>query len=193
IVTAGILSALASTASAGLLTTTFSSNNGYAGNMFDVTTFGNDLNITGLGVNTDANIGSNVTFSLYTKIGSYSGSETNASDWTLIDTKTFASAGEDNESFFDVSDFVLSSNTTYGFYVDLSSYNRNTNRLVYTNGSNTYSNADLQIDTGIGRGTGFSSSIFSPRTWNGSIHYEVASNTSATKVPDTTSTLALFG
>lgn len=172
--------------SAGILTTTFSSNNGYAGNMFDVTTFGNDLQVTGLSINTSTSIGNNVTAELYTKVGSYNTSISTASDWTLMDTKTFASAGKDNGSFFDVNDFMLSSGTTYGFYVNV----LGEQGIKYTNGSNTYANSDLQITTGIGRGDGaFTGSVFSPRTWNGSIHY----NAGATKVPNTAYTFALLG
>lgn len=183
---AGLVALTASAANAGLLTSTFNSNNSYAGNMFDVSTFNNQLNITGLDINTSAQAGSNVTVALYTKKGSYIGSETNASDWTLADTKTFTSAGSGNATHFDVTDFKLGNNETFGFYVDLISMDYATNSFLnYTNGANTYKNSDLQIDAGIGRGRGFSSASFAPRTWNGNIHYK--------KVPDAASTFVLFG
>lgn len=201
LITAGILALTASAASAAMITTTFSSNNGYAGNMFDVTTSDNELNITGLNVNTSALAGTDVTFALYTRIGTYVGSENNAGSWTLQDTQTFSSAGANNASFFDLADFSLASNTTYGFYVDLVDYEYGVKRLLYTSGANSYSNSDLSISAGVALGDGaFSTKTFSPRTWNGSIQYEVVesgssspASSSNTKVPDTASTFALFG
>lgn len=56
--------------------------------------------------------------------------------------------------------------------------------MMYTNGSNSFTNSELQLDLGIGRGNDdFSGGIFSPRTWNGTLHY--------TEVPEP-STLAIF-
>jgi hypothetical protein len=42
--------------------------------------------------------------------------------------------------------------------------------MHYTNGANIYSNADLTITTGVGKQYPFGST-FTPRTWNGRIHY----------------------
>ncbi|AFY74035.1 hypothetical protein Syn7502_02009 [Synechococcus sp. PCC 7502] len=64
---------------------------------------------------------------------------------------------------------MLHANSVTGIYVTFSQGNR----LAYTNGTNTYSNADLQLDLGVGKAYPFSDT-FTPRTWNGTIIYDVA-------------------
>lgn len=97
--------------------------------------------------------------------------------WTLLSQSFVTSAGTGNRTFVDVTDFVLLADTLYGFYVSFSnSPNDTTQQLLYTNafGSITYSNVDLNITAGIGRGPDFSSPIFANRTWNGAIYYDTA-------------------
>jgi hypothetical protein len=176
-------------AQAASLSTTFSSNNGQAGNMFDVTTFGNDLNVTGLDLNLDS-IVSPLTVKLYTKLGSYVGAETDPSAWTLASTNILNStAGTDNPTFVDITDFILSANSVTAFYVDAVQTVVN-----YTNGTApgqpTFSNADLSIATGAGKGANFGST-FSPRTWNGTVYYDVVAP-EAESVPEPASILGLL-
>ncbi len=175
------LASLPLVASAGVITTTFSSNNGFAGNMFDTTIASNSLTVTGLDVNLES-VGTTAEISVWTRLGGYMGVETDASAWTLQGVHSVTSAGEDTATFVDVSDFTLQASSLYGFYVLVSDYTSGQG-MKYTNGSNTYTNADLSLTAGIGRGDGaFTGSIFSPRTWNGSIHY----NQATASVPEPT-------
>lgn len=171
---------------AALITTTFSSNNEFEGNMFDVTTFGNALLVTGLDVNVHTTERFNI--DVYTKSGTYVGSETTPGNWTLTASGTGTGAGRDNPSFVDITDFLLPASSLTGMYVTVSpAVGFGAHVLMrYTNGSNTYSNADLQLDLGVGVGGlfGHNGNIFSPRTWNGTIYYDA--------VPEPTS-LAAWG
>lgn len=178
LVLATTLASLPFVASAGVITTTFSSNNGFAGNMFDTTIASNDLTVTGIDVNLGSS-GATTEISVWTRLGSYMGFESDASAWTLQSVNSVTSAGTDEETFVDVSDFALQANSLYGFYVLVTG--NNSVSMNYTNGSNTYTNADLSLSAGIGRGNGaFTGGIFNPRTWNGSIHY----NEGAASVPE---------
>jgi hypothetical protein len=60
--------------------------------------------------------------------------------------------------------------------------------MNYTDGNNTYLNSDLRLDLGIGKGDpDFIGDTFNPRTWNGTIYYELVTSS----VPEPTS-LALL-
>ena len=64
--------------SGSMITTNFTGTNGNPdGNMFDVTTFGNELTIEAIDMHLDAN-GIPFTLDVYIKTGSYVGSETNS-------------------------------------------------------------------------------------------------------------------
>ncbi|MGF1765645.1 PEP-CTERM sorting domain-containing protein [Aliivibrio kagoshimensis] len=152
---------------ASMITTTFNSNNGHTGNMFDLTTFSNDLLITGLDVNLENTIGSDVLIDVYIKTGSYTGFENNASAWTLVSSSFGISSGTNNPTFIDISDFYLEAAKSFGVYITTDD-----STMKYTNGANLFENDDLQVVTGIGIG-GLFGSAFNPRTWNGSIHYDV--------------------
>ncbi len=152
---------------AGMITTTFNSNNGHTGNMFDLTTFSNDLLVTGLDVNLKNLIGSDVSIDVYIKPGSYTGFESNASAWTLISSSFGISSGVNSPTFIDISDFYLKAAKSFGVYITT-----NDSTMKYTDGDNVFENDDLQIVTGVGVG-GVFGTTFSPRTWNGSIHYDV--------------------
>ena len=172
-------------ANAGLITTTFSSNNSFAGNMFDLTTFNNSLLITGADLNLNS-LGSNAIVSVYTRVGSYSGFENSALGWTLQGQESVLSMGDNNASFFDFTDFVLNANTLYGMYFTVSDYTRSGVHMRYTNGNNTYSNTDLKLELGVGKGNDdFTGNTINTRTWNGTLYYNT------TSVPEP-STLAIF-
>lgn len=159
-------------ARAGMITTTFASNNAYTGNMFDVTTSGNALTITGFDVNLDS-VGTLIPISVYYRSGTYVGNETSSAGWILAGTVNVISQGTDNMTFVNMADFGIAGSSVTGLYVTV-----NVNSppyMYYTNGSNTYSNADLTINTGVGLGGLFGSlGVFNPRTWNGTIHYDLA-------------------
>jgi hypothetical protein len=153
-----------------VLTTTFLSNNGQSGNMFDINVLAVDgIMIEGLEINLDPGTW-NVSF--YTKDSTYLGFETNSAAWTLRETIVgLASAGTNNPTSWNIGDFYIPSGTE-AFYIRVT----NGTALNYTNGTVEgalyASNADLQIFQGTGN-AGFFGQQFRPRIWNGSIIYSV--------------------
>ncbi|TPV59827.1 PEP-CTERM sorting domain-containing protein [Aestuariibacter sp. GS-14] len=158
---------VAGQAQASLISTTFASNNGQAGNMFDVVNLIGDVTVTGLDLNLD---NGTHTIEVYTKSGSYSGFETTSGAWSLIGSSAVVSSGANVATFFDVADFVLSGFTTTALYITA-----NNTVMNYTNGTSVGSvyadNGELQILQGVGKGYLFDST-FSPRIWNGTIYYQ---------------------
>ena len=158
----------------GSLTTLFASNNGFAGNMFDITPTV-DLSITAMDINIDQ-LGIATTMDVWYMTGSSIGNETNAALWTLIGTYTGTSAGANLPTFMDMAGngVTFLGGTTYGIFMDVTSYPAT--RVGYTNGpagGNVYSNADLSLLTSTGRGSGgFGGSVFSVREWNGTLLYD---------------------
>jgi len=184
-VVAGLVLSISTFSNAGVITTTFETNNSYAGNMFDLTTFNNSLLITAADLNLSSE-GSNALVSIYTREGGYSGFESSSIGWTLQGQENVLSMGDNNATSFDFTDFALNANTLYGIYLTVSDYNTSGVSMLYTNGSNSYLNTDIQLDLGIGKGSNdFTGSSFTPRTWNGSLYYNI------TNVPEP-STLAIF-
>jgi hypothetical protein len=172
-----LLTAVGASASAGVITTTFATNNSFAGNMFDLQVGSSSLLLTGIDVHlSNAGSAGNLV-SLYTRLGSYVGFESNAAGWTLRDSVSVTSAGSGNATFVNLSDFILDATDLHGVYVTLSSHAPNSANMLYTNGSNSYANADLSLTLGIGKGSpNFTGGTFSPRTWNGSIYYDLATS-----------------
>jgi hypothetical protein len=176
------------------LTTTFAGGNDFAGNMFNVTLGASALRFTGMDVHIGqtqgppgGGAGTSAQITLYTRIGSYVGFENNAAGWTSRGTYNVTAAGNGSPTFVNFTDFDLLAGGTTGFYVTISDYNLARNTLIYSNGNNSYSNADLTINTGIAKGDpDFTGLTFTSRTWNGTLYY-----TPATVVPEP-STYALL-
>ena len=103
---------------AGQITSTFASNNGQAGNMFDVTTLANPITVTSLDLNLNPGT---YTVEVYTKPGTYVGYETNPSAWTMVATGTVTSAGEGLPSELHRPQYPTPANTVTGFYVTTTS------------------------------------------------------------------------
>lgn len=181
-----VLAFFTTNANSSVITTTFLSNNGQSGNMFDVVNLGGNKTVTGFDLNLDSG-----TFNLeiYAKSGSWVGFNSDAAAWDLIDSGSVTSAGENLATFFDVSDFLLDALSTKALYITVAGGIG----MNYTNGTavgNVFAdNGELQILEGAGVAHPFSS-LFIPRVWNGSIHYD--NNTTTTSVPEPAS-LALLG
>jgi hypothetical protein len=160
------------------LTTTFASDNGLYGNMFDLVA-SNPITITGFDINlTNLIEGETANVAVYYKLGTFAGSENNAAAWTLLGTQNgVVSNGDDVPTPLNIGGLALIPGQTYGVYVTTT----NGVGLLYTSGSTTVSNADLQFSGGVGKayGTnGFDGSTFTPRIWNGTIYY------TPTDIPD---------
>ena len=157
----------------GSLTTTFAGGNGYAGNMFSLVP-SKSLTIDSFDVHVDGS--GPLTIDVWRRTGSYAGFESNASGWQFLGTEFLPqAAGLGKPTRIAVgSKGLLNAGTTYSFYFNLTSYAA-VQSLKYTTGAGSYSNSDLTITTGIGRGNGsFSSAIFNDRSWNGTVHYTLA-------------------
>jgi hypothetical protein len=151
----------------GSITTTFNSNNGGDiswNNLFDLNVL-NPAGITveSLAVNTDA--GGAFSISIYDRVGTRSGHELNPAGWTLVSTGTGVGAGINHPSMVNITPFTLPEGLS-GIAI-----NYNNSSPLYTDGSNTYANADVTLTTGESTSGLFSGDLFSPRTWNGTINY----------------------
>jgi hypothetical protein len=159
----------------GSLTTIFASNNGFAGNTFDIDP-ATDLKITGIDVNVSP-AGLTTEVDVYYKSGTCVGYESNSGAWTLLASGSGTAAGTDLPTFIDLPGapgVSFNSGQTYGLYVDVSSYP--TPILNYTNGGpTTYSNADLSLTTNSGQASPAFTAFFPSREWNGTLYYETGS------------------
>lgn len=166
---------------ADIISTGFAGGNGQSGNMFDI----NVLSPTGIEISQfDLNLDvGDWNVMLYTKPGTYAGSETTPSDWTLLETTLgLTSAGENLPTAWDIPDLTLGTGA-HSFYVNV-----NGTGLNYTNGTAeglvSASNADIEILEGIGNAVNFGNQ-FRTRVWNGNIVYETVS------IPEPTTLLPL--
>ncbi|RLS74026.1 MAG: PEP-CTERM sorting domain-containing protein [Planctomycetota bacterium] len=186
-----VLTASAGQVQAATITTLFASNNG--GNeggavYFDINVLSPDgITIKKLFTNTSESfvLGN---MDVYTRSGTSSGFQTSLAGWTLVSSGLGDSAGNNNPSEFDVTDFSLGVGVTGIAIVSSSNWGHS-----YTAGNGTnefYSNSDLSLTLFSAKNVPFvvGGSVFSPRIWNGTIEYSVSSGA----VPEPTS-LAIFG
>ncbi len=156
------------------LSTTFASNNGFAGNMFDLEV-ANSVTVHSFDVNIDSTAGAGTAHvDVWMRTGSYVGHEDDSNDWTYLGTDlATVAAGSDNSTRVAVGDVNLSAGTTYAFYFNLASYPSG-QIMRYTNaaGGEVFENSDLRIGPGVGTtGEAFTGGTISNRIWNGRIHY----------------------
>ncbi len=172
-----VLALAASVASqAQSLTTLFLSNNGGSAGgavYFDVTVGANNLTVTGFDTNTALAGGGAFGFTVFTHATTAVGQEA-AGGWTQVATGTGAGAGQDLPSPVAMNNtFVLNASTSYGIALVMGTQAGHR----YTNGTGAnqnYSNADLTINLGTASNVPFTTPIFSPRVWNGTIYYSTA-------------------
>jgi hypothetical protein len=167
---------------AGTLQTTFATNNGHRGNMFDITAV-TDVVIDSI----DAHPEANTTIAIYYRTGTYAGFTTNPGAWTLIGSAAVTAQPSGTPTPVPVPiNITIPAGSTYGFYV--TSTNTTVN-LHYTDGTAegaVYAqNANLQVHEGIGLEYAFSTNQFSPRIWNGIVHYHQGTNTTVSTATGT--------
>lgn len=157
----------------GSLTTLFASNNGYAGNMFDITP-AKDMSITAIDVNT-SEYGLPCDVEVWYIPGTCVGNTNSPLGWTLLDTGTNIGAGADAPTHIPLANggaTTFKSGQVYGIYVHFTNYSVS-NSCRYTNGQLTFSNSDLSLVAHFGKGDpAFFGATFSPRTWNGTLYYD---------------------
>jgi Zn-dependent metalloprotease len=151
------------------LSSTFSAGNGSKGNMFNINTL-NTITVNKFDIHLNGT--NSYPVEIYYRQGGYEGYETNASAWTLLLSTTVTGRGLNNPTPVTISGLTIPSGETYGIYI-----NSPNGDLKYSNGSNSYSDYNLRLQAGAGLGATFGS-VYSPRTWNGSVYY------SAKNLPD---------
>jgi hypothetical protein len=171
----------------GQLTTLFAANNGYAGNMFDITPATSLTEITAIDVN-ESTAGDPLEIQVYYKTGTCVGYDTDPAAWTLLGIFTGTSAGLDNPSFIHMAGTGVSwdAGQVYGLYVHLENYPSVTGSLQYTNATSppTYANAELSATCYYGNAHPAFSNTFTYRVWNGTIYYEAGPPLPLTVFPD---------
>ena len=144
-----------------LLTTLIGGNGCTNGNMFNITTGINPITLTSFDIIPNATALQNV--SVYYRVGTYVGNETNSGAWTLLGT--YVVNGVDKTLInMPVTSLSIPASSTYGIYIN---YN-----AAYSNGTNTYSNSDITINTGAGLCAAFGS-VSASRTFNGRVYYQL--------------------
>jgi hypothetical protein len=168
------------------LTTTFASNNGQSGNMFDVgATSAAGVTIKNFEVNLDAG-----TWDLEVYVsntgGTHIGNEQNSAAWNLVGTAAgIVSAGVNVPTLLPICvEEFIPAGSTQGFYVTVT----NGTAINYTTGTGFLqgdlyaSNADIEFFAGTGNVYPFGA-IFGPpsasRIWNGNIFYDLGDTTGA--------------
>lgn len=162
------------------ITTTFAGGNGCGGgSMFDVVSTV-PIEVTSFDQNLIGGPGPSVPVSVYYKVGTFAGFETNSGAWTLLGSTTVTSQGEGNPTPVPIGGLSIPADTTYGIYVNAN--------VRYSNGSNTYDNGTVTLTNGTGLCNLFSGTN-SNRVWNGTMYYDAAQEQEPQAVP----TLANFG
>ena len=148
------------------LATSFNSNNGNLGNVFDVSVL-QDLNINGFAWNLASF--ATVTVDIYYKQGSGLADHADASAWTLLEQFSVPGQGQDNPTALPLSQPLGLTPGTWSFTFHSSE------SIRYISGTSLgavyASDSFLEIEEGYGKGILFGSSTFSPRVWSGSIEY----------------------
>ena len=120
--------------------------------------------------NANATAGTPFSLEIYTKGGTYVGSEQTAAAWTLRATGGGVAVGNNVApgALVEFPDFAIPTGTT-GFALRIIGAGHS-----YTNGNGgnqTYTNADMTISLGKSQGTLFTSAPITPRVWNGTVVY----------------------
>jgi len=161
------------------ITTTFSSNNEFHGNMFEIRVIPEKgIRISDLQLNLETGIHD---IEVYGKSGGWFDSVTTPSDWEWLGTATSVNGlGEGIPTEVDISDFFIPMSSQYSLYVTTTG-----TRMFYTTGSGSFDlyseNADIQIFEGRGNAYSFIGSNVSgtSRIWNGTLNYTVVPETNS--------------
>ena len=177
------LVAVAATAQAQSPLTTAPPNNGSGGvfmNLTDLTGAGQYLSIGGFDLGGfTGTVGTAVDVEVWTRLGSYVGFEGSSAGWTLTQTIGTIRNGSTTPSPLPLmTDIIVPDSGTMAVY--LHAIGPGTGGIRYTGTSSappvtTWTNSDMQLFSDVAR-TGsvpFAGSLFSPRTFSGSVHYGV--------------------
>jgi hypothetical protein len=180
----GSYSAIAQCSDATPLATTYNSDNGGKGVMFDIVA---TKNITISCFDVSLILNSIGAYEIYYKMGSYATDPTNAGAWTLIGSNpNVSSLGSDVPSPMDIPiNLPIQAGQTVGFYITSTNPSAITGTR-YTNSAGTNeliaSNADLSVRGGVGKGYPFLGT-FNNRSFNGTVRYTVGDLTISSLSP----------
>jgi len=161
------------------MTTLFNANNAGAvgtGNFFDANITNPDgLSLCAVSVNANGGTGTNVNVDVYITPSTYVGKDSDGTQWTLIGSGVAVSRGFQNSTTVSFPSVYLAPGS-YGFAV----YQTGVGPAYSGTGANpapglpAYSNADMALSLGIARNGlfGAATTVFTPRIWNGTLHYE---------------------
>jgi len=156
--------------SASAIPTTLAAGNNHRGNMFDIVAI-NTVTITSF----DAHPMGNTTIEIYYRAGSYTGFATSSTGWTLVGSAAVTAQPMGTPTPVPVAvNVTIPAGQTYAFYI---TSNNIAVSLNYTDGSTegaTYvSDGNIDFKQGVGMEYPFSAGggVFTPRIWNGVIHY----------------------
>lgn len=147
--------------------------NGQSGNMFNIiNTSGAPLSITGFsqGPGSGGTSITGVTVQVYSTPGDYT--TQSAASWSPAGTAVTNLTSGAATGYCPVS-VTIPAGATYGFYVGIT-----TGTVQYTNGTGTpgsstwFNNNDMIVTEG--KGGSYPNPAFSPRNWNGTVHYGAA-------------------
>jgi len=172
------------------LQTTFAGGNGQNGNMFDIVAI-SPITVTTLDCSIAAGVSTNI--AVYTHTGTVGATTGTAGAWTLIGNANVVSAGTNVPTPIPLPlNVTIAAGATQAFYVTCT----NGSIVAYTNGTavgNTLAqNADLRVLEGYGVVYPFAGT-FSPRNYNGIIHYQLGSATPLYQVNQTGASLDING
>jgi len=180
--------------------------NGFAGNMFDISPT-SDMTISSIDINSNDVAGTALTFDVWYIPGTCVGNTNNPTAWTLLGSYTATAAGAGLPTSVDMTGNGMTwiGGSSYGMYVDMTSYHLTPSYLRYTDGpsgGSVFSNADLSIHTYYGNSNTnvngpFTQGVISFRDWNGTIHYDMGPSTPVLSVTGlaggSTATLSVAG
>lgn len=161
---------------------TLAANNGQVSAMFDCKPLTN-ITVTGFNFSPRTSGTATYTAKIYYKSGTLVGSEANSSAWTLLGTSSSFSATYNVLTRIPLTfSQQLNANQIYAFYIHVTS-----GTLGYTNGSTlgavATSNSDIEIYQGRGGGGLFTSSLFTVRTFSGTMIYEKGGSCTSAREP----------
>lgn len=135
----------------------------------------NPLGVTVCGMHVNSNItaGNPLTVNVWQKAGTYVGAVEDATQWRQVATATVTSQGYANRTFVSFAPPIHLAFGLHGLGIEQVG-----GSPAYTNlgGTVSYSNADLTLTAGMTQlspifGPAATSTQFSPRIWNGALHY----------------------
>lgn len=156
-----------------LATTQLGGNGCNGGNMFNIVTGPSPVSITSFDITPNSSGVQSV--NVYYRTGTYVGNETTTGAWTLLGTYSVNGVAKVLVNM-PVTALPLLASTTYGIYINYDA--------SYTDGTNSYTNGEITINTGAGLCALFGS-VNASRTFNGVVNYQVTATPTYTWTPAT--------